>query len=357
MAALDSLVEAGVGSPLAACLRRPDAVTDAVETAAIAVEALIERYPDAIAYVFACNHASEPEWQAAVAEAMGNINPRAAGVAATLFPVSSGAPLTLIDTRDPDDILTEIESGEAAKGYVAVSLQIDAPVAPAVLQDARRAIMETSHVAIVLIRPTPDVNVDSTTAAIAAVSGHSDGLLIGFSNATLESVERLGEWETVRVGTVTYLRVTTASATLTFDFVGTDMYLLGVRSPNAGIVHAWIDPPATGLSPHPDVSYDLGATQARDTAHPLFTGLSASRHTLVLVANNDDGSNVMISGFFVTGSPVLTWTGRLAAASLLLIATAALAERCASTISTIRRTSGPRAVDRWDHPRGFTRQR
>jgi hypothetical protein len=356
LAATDSLVTAGAGSPLAVCLRRPDVSTDLADVAAIAVESLIDRYPDVIAYVFACNHASESDWREAVAASMSSINPRMTGVTETLLPVSSGAPAALMETSDPVHVQISAESGNLSRGYSIVSLRIDGSLPTRVLRDAQDAIQNTSHLGLILLRPTTDVDPAMISAALRSAPLQPDSLLEGFSNATLDAISVHGDWQAVKVGTVQYLRSTAETATLVTEFVGTDLFLLAVRSPNAGRIHAWIDPPASGLPAIPDVSLDLNAPQARDGLYPLFTGLSAARHRVVVVAVNTDQSNVTMSGFFVTGRRAPAWTGGFAAVTFLVIAAAALTERCAASIWSIRRTSGPPMTREGEHPRGFTRR-
>lgn len=356
LSATDSLIEAGSGSPLAACLRRPNVALDATVTAAVAVEALIDRYPDVIAYVFACNFESEPEWQAAVSGAMESVNPRIAGTGGTLLPVSAGAPVTLVDTQDPADVAAQATGGGDSGGYVIMSVQVDAPITVRLLEDAQHSILETPHVGLVLLRPSGDTDPSDVGAALEVAPVDTDLLLTGFSNVTLDAITLGGDWQSTRVGTVQYLRTASASATLTVDFVGTNVYVHGVRSPDAGRILAWVDPPAAEPLEDPDITYDLMTEQARDSALPLFTGLSASRHTLVLMIENDEASNVTISGFFVSGSPSRAWIGGLAATSLLLAAVAALSERCLSSISAIRRSSGPQVTGGSEHPRGFARR-
>jgi hypothetical protein len=356
LSATDSLVAAGAGSPLATCLRQPDGVADPVATAEVAVQALIDRYPDVIAYVFACNFAAEPEWHSAVITAMEHVNPRVSGVDATLLPVSGGAPVTLIDIDDPADVRVLAEGGGGTGGYVIISLEIDAPISTQDLEDAQLAILESPHVGLVLLRPSASVDPLAVRAALEIAPVSTDLLLTGFSNASLHAITRQGDWHVTSVGTIEYLRTASDTASLEATFVGTDLYVHGVRSPNAGRIRVWIDPPPSHLPDIPTKIIELEAEQARDSAIHIETGLSASRHRLVIVAENQDGSNVMISGIFVSGSPTRAWAGGLAAAGLLLVAVTALADRCMASISSIRRTTGPPSTGGTEHPRGFVRR-
>lgn len=356
--AIDQLVQAGTGSPLAICLRQPSALGTPPDIAVIAIEAILERYPNVIAYVSACDPKVNEEWQQTIASAMQQINRRVAASTATLIPVSTGAALDIVQLDSIDAISDVDEIAPPASGYLAIAVPISAPITEQNVSSFQSVIVNGSHTAIILAQPASELPPEFVTPAFGLAPVATSLLLDGFSNVTSGFVLREGEWQESTVGTVTYLRSSAESSTLVVDFVGTEVYLIGVRSPSSGRISAWIDPDLTGEQPRPDLTIEMVATQARDAAIPLFTGLPATRHRLYVVAQNDSASSVTVSGFFVSSRPTPVWSGLLAALGLLAVAVASLAERCYASVVAIRRANSTRTdPEQEGHPRGFRRLR
>jgi hypothetical protein len=355
VSAMDQLVTAGAGSPLAACLRRPSTARGATESARIALEAIIERYPNVLAYVSACDE--DDEWQQAISDAMSDIRMRAVSSVSSLVPVSAGAPLDEVWLDGPTQ-LSDATTPIASTDYSVLVIPISEPVTTSLVEQAQATIISSAQTALIMLRPEPDAPHESVVGAIQMANLGTNMLPVGFTNATAPFIVVDGDWQATTVGTVAYMRTSAESAMLVVDFIGTDVHLLGVRSPQGGKVSAWIDPSVSDPPSVPDVTVDFRGQQARDTSEVLFQNLPAARHRLYVVAHNEGGSNVTLSGFFVVGMPSPTWTGTLAAALLLLIATVAFAERCHASVMDIRRKSGMLVdVPQGEHPRGFSRRR
>jgi hypothetical protein len=355
--ALDRLVAAGNNAPLAACLRRPAAVDDAERVALVAIETMIERYPGAIAYVSACDPGADPVWQQDIARAMAQINQWVAPTTEALVPVASGVPIASVSVASFEQLRENLATANLGAGYALARIPVTAPVEQADVLACQEAIAESAHLALVMLQPDRDLDPDAVVPALASAPLQGNFLPEGFTNAAAPFIIREGEWQESTVGTVEYLRTSEEQSTLVFDFIGTDVYLLGIRSPEGGQVSAWIDPQVTGQPTQPDVLIDFSASQARDSVRPLFTGLPAARHRVYVVAQNNEETQVTLSGFVVMSRPTPAWTGLLAASTMLLIGTAALAERCHASIVAIRRYARPRGADsERRHPRGFKRQ-
>jgi hypothetical protein len=163
-------------------------------------------------------------------------------------------------------------------------------------------------------------------------------------------------WQRSNVGTIVYMRATQPGAALSAEFIGTDVYLMGIQAPDSGIVQVWIDPDSPSAAP--TVELDLAAVQARDTAIPIARGLPAARHQLTIQTITPEGASVTISGLYVTGTPATAWAGMMAAAVVLLAAVVALSERSYTAVVAIRQRGGPPSRrSRTGHPRVFARDR
>jgi hypothetical protein len=356
VAALDKMVQAGGASPLVACLHEPPHVEDRQHVALVAVEALIERYPGAVAYVTGCGDTTDHTWLQALSRAMSQINRWAEPTPEPLIPVAGGAPLTDL-SLDDSSMLTDLSTAPLSGSYSLVSVPIATPVTWDVVEAAQQAIVDSPRVALVMFRPD-QASVPADVSAVFAVAPLASGQLPeGFSNAAAPFILQEGDWQQSQVGTVRYLRSSAETATLVLDFVGTDIYLLAVRSPESGQVSAWIDPIVTGDATPPDVTIDLAAPQARDAVRPLFQGLPATRHRLYVMVHNSGDTSVMVSGFYVVGRLTPAWTGLLAAGGLLTLATVTLAERSYASVVAIRSSARPGVGARQrEHPRGFSRR-
>jgi len=355
LTAIDTLRQAAGGSPLALCLRRPPDIVGGLGIAQAAVGSIQSRFPDQVVYVRACQPEQNPGWQGDIDEA---VRPDA-DVRVTddaLIPLAGSSVILLEHLDGPDDLTAEQFRLRSRGRYSMFVLESSEPVSSDSVDDAASAMAGTSHSALVMIAPTGSVDPGALTGSISSVVLAGDTLPEGFSSVDAPAVASNDQWQRSNVGTVGYLRASTSSAALAVEFVGTDIYLSAIESPDSGLVHIWIDPPSQTAPP--TVILDLASFQARDAAIPIATGLPAARHEMIVQAVVDEGEGVTISGLFVTGTPATAWTGTMAAAVVLLAAIIALSERCYTAVTTIRRRSGPpRRRVRPGHPRVFARDR
>jgi len=355
LTAIDALQQAAGGSPLAFCLRRPAEITDGLVLAQAAVAAIASRYPGQALYVSACEPDDLPGWQQDIADA-AQPDAQEALPDNALVPLSGSAVLSLEQLDGTGQLNAEHFRLRASGNYTVYVLDASDPLDDALVADAAEALADTSHSALILVTPTAAVDPAGLTSSIGSVVLAGDALPEGFSGINAPALRVNDDWQRSNVGTTGYLRATAPTAAIAAGFVGTDIYLSGIESPESGLVQIWIDPQSP-TSP-PTVVLDLASSQARDAAIPIARGLPAARHEIVLQAIMDDGDSVTISGLFVTGKPATAWTGTMAAAVVLLATVVALSERCYSAIVAIRRrTRPPRRRTRPGHPRVFARDR
>jgi hypothetical protein len=355
LAAIGTLRSAAGGSPLALCLRRPAEAVGGLAIAQAAVESINARFPDQIVYLRACDPNEVPGWQ-------GNIDQAArpeAEVRASddvLIPVAGGPIVALEEIDNVRDLDADRLGLKAHDRYTIYSFSTGEPLSVESVERAAGVVADTSHTALVMIAPSDSVDPVALASSIAGVVLAGGELPEGFSGVNAPAMHTNDGWQQSTVGTVHYLRAASSGAALEVEFVGTDISLTAVESPDSGLVNVWIDPP-TQTAP-PTVVLDLSNIQARDSAIPVATGLPAARHRLILQVVAEEGQNVTISGVFVTGKPPTAWTGTMAASVILLAAVAALTERCYTAVVAIRRRTGPpRRRTRSGHPRVFARDR
>jgi hypothetical protein len=107
--------------------------------------------------------------------------------------------------------------------------------------------------------------------------------------------------------------------------------------------------------PLPTSEISLDATQARDAAVPLFTGLPATHHRVVVASA---GGDVVVSGIFISGRATPGWANGVAAFGLLVTSIAALAQICFVAVQNIRAEASVGSRRRGgEHPRGFSIRR
>ncbi|MGH9175672.1 MAG: hypothetical protein ACRD1H_15000, partial [Vicinamibacterales bacterium] len=354
VAAVETLRAAAGDSPIAACLRPPPEDIGWQAAARVAVDVLGTRFPDQFVYVTVCDDADR-NWRSVVAETAGPDMPDTTGEQ-TLVPLSAGA-FVEIRHLDPDERLdTESVSRLSSGGYTAVAAEIDTPLAADVVERSAEALLSTAFAALILITPTDDVDPTALVGSFSNVVLTGNTLPEGYSSVLAPGVAANESWTRTNVATVSYLRTTESAAGVAAEFVGTDIYLLGLASPESGVVEVWIDPGSATAPPTNVIK--LAALQAQDVAIPIARGLPAARHEVVLRAVTEGSQSVMISGLFVTGKPATAWNGAMAACSLIAIAAAALTERTFAAITRIRRQSGPtRRRVLTGHPRVFARER
>jgi hypothetical protein len=169
-------------------------------------------------------------------------------------------------------------------------------------------------------------------------------------------VQRSAEWQPSTVGTASYARSTATGASMTVEFVGTELFLTGILSPDGGRISVWVDADSSGGNTQPFSIASLAADQARDDAIPLVSDLPAAQHRLTIVV---EGGEVTVSGFFAAGKAEPGTTSALVAIGLFAIAVVALADICYASVTELRnRALAPdRSVSAQDHPREFTHRR
>jgi hypothetical protein len=355
LTAVDGLRQAAGGSPLGLCLERPADVVGGLAVAQAAVDAIESRFPEQVVYVRSCHGDAAAGWQEDLDEAARpDAVVRITGDA--LIPLASDTPIMIEQLDDSNELSAEQFRLRSGGQYTIFSFDTSEPVSAEIVEDAAEAMADTSHSALVFVEPTDAVDPAALVASIGTVVLAGETLPEGYSAVTAPQIRANDQWQRANVGTVTYLRSTAQTAAIAAEFIGTDIFLIGIESPDSGIVQVWIDPQSQ--SELPTVVLDLESFQARDAAIPIASGLPAARHELVLQAVNEEGQSVTISGLFVTGKPATAWTGTMAAGVVLLAAVVALTERSYAAISAIRRRSTPpRRRPRQGHPRVFARDR
>jgi hypothetical protein len=355
LGAIDTLRQAAGGSPLALCLRRPPDIVGGLGIAQAAVGAIRERFPDQVVYTRACEPDANPSWHANIDEAARpEVAVRAPNDA--LIPLAGNDVIILDELDSQHDLSADHFRLRSRGSYSIFVMDASEPLSTDAVDDAARAMADTSHSALIMIAPTGSVDPAALAGSIGSVVLAGDALPEGYSGVNAPSLMANDQWQRSNVGTVDYLRASTSTAAIAAEFVGTDVYLMAIESPDSGVVNVWIDPPSPTAPP--TVVLDLASFQARDAAIPIASGLPAARHELTIQAVVDEGESITISGLFVTGKPATAWTGTMAAAVVLLAAIVALAERCYTAVTTIRRRTGPpRRRPRTGHPRVFARDR
>ena len=359
LAAMDQMVQSAQGVPLATCLSKPALPGTGVEVAQKVTEAMAERYPGAIAYVLGCGLADEiPDWHADISRAIRGSD-RPVLPSNTLIPLSSGAPLTLFDLPKPDtiDAADILAARPPTNRYSGAVIRITHPPDSAFGVAATDLMSRFAALSLVIVQPERQVESSALRASLTGLNLPGSPLPEGFTSVTAPGITTQGDWILSTVGTAQYARTTT-DATISIEFVGTNLFVQALTSPDAGQLLAWIDPPNDNPSTEPTVSRNLKYRQAEDTTIQLASGLPAARHHLVLRTAIDEakGQSVSVSGFVVTGHATPAPVVQLAVLVFLLVATAALTERSLASIHAIREreTRRPhRAAD--GHPRVFDR--
>lgn len=359
LAAMDQLVQAAQGVPLAACLTKPPSIVGSLGVAQSVAEALIERYPGAIAYVLACGSANDVgDWHADISHAIRGED-RPALPSNVLIPLSAGAPLTLFPGPENDalpaaGIMARLPGTDR---YSAVLVRMTQPANDEFRGAAATRLSDLAALSLVIVQPDREVDPVSFVSSLGGLSLGGSPLPEGFTSVTAPGISTQGDWILSTVGTVPYARTTTDAA-IAVEFVGTNLFVQALTSPDGGTLLAWIDPPDGATTQAPDIVVTLKDGQATDAIIPLASGLPGARHRLVLSASNDQSKaqNVSISGFVVTGHATPEPVARLAALMFLVIATVALTERALSSIQSIRGREQRRPERRASgHPRVFTR--
>jgi hypothetical protein len=350
--ALDLLFGSTADSPLAVCLHEPPGTVGQLGVAQAAVGTLNERYTARIAYVAGCP-SDAVEWRRAVARAAMKAESPVEGFDSAYVPLSSGAALSIQDVGNDTLQRAALRSGGTSR-YTLLDAPPRADISANFLEQARAALRDYAQIGLVLARPAPGVDPGSFAREVGAALLPTDPAPQGFSPVNAGAVRLSGDWPESLVGAVAYRRAANEGAALTVDFVGEDVYLLGLVSPGGGTVTVWLDPP-DGPLPPPSGEISLDAAQARDAAVPLFTGLPATQHRVVLASA---GGDVVVSGIFISGRATPGWANGVAAFGLLVVSIAALAQICFAAVQNIRAEASVGSRRRGgEHPRGFSIRR
>ena len=342
--ALDSLVNATNGAPVAMCLRRP-VTADAKPLAEAVVDALATRYAGQVVYAFACD-GEDRDWQRL-------LNEESSGTTTTtgtsrLLPVAGAAVIALdrVDPISPGDLVVPKDLHHISVGYVAYQVPFETIPDATTITSMVSAVRETAHASLLLAQPNPEVSPAEFTAALIGTQLPGDIIPQGYSRVSAPGFAAAGAWRLESVATTPYAVAAGSLAELSATVLGTDISLITVFGPNTGEINVWIDPEEGQPLPAPDETFDLTADQAQPIALLLADGLAAREHRVIIQAVPVAGGEIRIAGLFVTGGSALPWTGFLASLALLIVGVAALTERAWSAVRQIRasRPGGRRAV-------------
>jgi len=333
---LKLLIDAARGAPIALCLRKPSQSVGDIGVAQAAVGAVLDNFTSSVAYVSSCELSADASWQQAVGRAvLGNENPPA-GTDDALFPLTVGT-IAHVRPAHESDLGSDAALAAGDDRYVLAEIDATEPVNSTLTGDASDAIRNDSALALVLVRPDRSLDPTTLLASIRDVNLTDSSAPQGYSNVGATWIGQAGAWQDSIVGTATYRRTDASGASMTTTFVGTQIHLIAIRSPDAGDVEVWLDAtPGVGEA-QPFAVIDLSAEQARDDAISLVADVPASRHQITIVT---DGGEVAVAGFFVAGKQESAVTSALAALGLVVIAVAALADACYSAVSELRARAG-----------------
>lgn len=341
--ALDSLVSATNGAPVAMCLRRPESA-DAEPLAEAVVDALATRYAGQVVYAFACDP-EDSGWQRLLNEASPGTFTDSAAM--RLLPVAGAAVVALhaMDTIVPGTIITSDDLPQTASGYIAYHVPFQTVPDPISVAAMVTAVRETAHAALLLAQPSRESNPTEFTAALIGTQMPGTVIPQGFSSVRAPGFAASGAWLVENVATTPYAVTSGDIAELSATVLGTDISLVTVFGPGTGDVLVWIDPVEGQPLPTPDATYNLTASQAQPVALLIADGLAAREHRVIIQAIPEAGGEIRIAGLFVTGGSAQPWTGLLASISLLAVGVAALTERAWNAVRQIRagRPAGRRA--------------
>lgn len=352
--AIDSLIGAGGDIPVVLCLRKPVTATEESVLAEAVVTVIVEDYTDSVAYLSTCPGDSSDTWHTSILTALGWDSAEITNERA-LAPVSIGAAIRVPDAIPASEMTDIYIDRLVGSSYVAITLDRQSLLTEPLRNDIRDALTDRSHVALVLVRPDPDVNPQEFGATARLDLQAPAELSEGYNDVFAPAVTFEGEWTPTRVGPVVYQRTTETGASLSAGFVGTEVWAVGLVSPAAGTIGVWIDAEEPVTSVNPDRIIDLSGEQAVDDAMLLIDNLPAATHQITIVASDGE---VAIAGLFVTGRPEGGWHGGLGALGILFSAMAGLAVVISVAVDDLRARIGLDRSDEQDadHPRIFRRE-
>lgn len=353
--AVDQLVAAADGAKTAACLRRPVTAIDEAILAEAAVTALVENYSERITYIGACSAQATPLWQESVLTLLG-MNLPAPEDERLLAPVTLGAPIRLqmpITVEEADAGYLDSLSGTQ---YAAIRLAPIPSLGPAARQDISTILHDRPQVAIVLAAPSSDADPFSFVASLVLDAGQFQELSEGFNNVSSPHIAWHGDWTPTEVGPVVFQRTLETGSWMTAEFVGTEIWAVGIVSPDGGRLGVWIDSEENGTPGDPDRIVPLERVQARDESLLLADRLPAARHRITVVAADGE---VALSGLFVAGRPEAGWHGVVGSVGLIVATIAGLGVLLTAAVDDLRFRIGLDSREESDdeHPRVFRRDR
>jgi hypothetical protein len=351
--AVDQLLDATNGARVTACLNRPIAAIEESILAEAAVTAIVENYADRVTYIGACGRATSPAWNASVLNVLGRSSSESTAQR-LLAPVSMGAPIRLMSPEPLEDMTLEYLDSVSGTTYAALRITPSSSLTSSDRSRLQGILHDRAHIATVLIEPEIDVAPAEFVAALQLDFGEYSELSEGFNSVEAHQISWHGDWILTEVGPVTYQRTTVTGSWLTTEFIGTEVWALGIASPDGGRLGVWIDASTSGTTGSPDRIVSLERSQARDTSMLLIDGLPAARHTITVVAADGD---VALSGIFVTGRPVAGWHGITGAFGMIAVAIAGLGIVLVATVDDLRARIGLDRASRSEdtHPRVFRR--
>ncbi len=352
--AIDSLVAASGDTPLTLCLRKPVSAVEEPVLAEAILTVIVEDYTDSVAYLSTCAGETSDTWESNVLEILGT-EPTGGADERLMAPVSVGAPIRLQDAIDPEELTGEYVDTLADASYVAVDINADLPLSESLRDEVGKVLRQRAHIALVLARPPSNVPPQDFAATTRLDNVAPSELAEGYNDITTPAMRFQGEWTPTQVGPVLYQRTSQTGAALSADFVGTEIWAVGLVSPGAGRIGIWIDADEPVTNRDPDQIIDLADDQAINTSVLLIDNLPAAAHRITIVASEGE---VTLAGLFVTGRPEAGWHGGLGALGIIATAMAGMAVVISVAVDDLRLRMG---LDRTDdqeaeHPRIFRRE-
>lgn len=351
--AVEMLLTGADGANVAFCLRRPISAMEDRVLAETAVAVLTEVYSARITYLGGCVPESLASWEAEVLNQLDYLPPNSE-TERMLAPVSIGAPLRLqngVRIEDLDDAFYDSVGGDT---YAAVRLEPFAGLDERMRQRVREAIHHRGHVALFLAAPALEAPSDQFVQSLTFGGQQNTELSEGFNNATSPLITWNGDWTLTPVGPVAYQRTLTPGSSISTEFIGTEIWVIGIASPDGGQLGVWVDTEDPDTSTTPDRIIDMERSQARDQSMLAIDGLPAARHRITLVAA---GTEVSVSGLFVTGRTESGIHGTIGSLGLIAAAVAGLAIVLSVAVDDLRIRIGldRPGEDGSEHPRIFSR--
>lgn len=351
--AVEMLLAGADDAPVAFCLRRPISAMEEQVLAETAVAVLTEVYAQRITYVGGCIADSSATWETHVLAELDYLPPTSSREK-MLAPVSIGAPLRLQNAIAPDDLDETFFDTIGGETYAAVRITPTPGLDEQIRQRIWNLLHDRGQAAVFLAAPDINAPADAFVQSLSFGNRVNPELSEGFNNAISPLIKWSGDWTLTPVGPVEYQRTLTPGSSFTTEFIGTEVWVIGIASPDGGQLGVWVDDEQPDTSSAPDRIIDMERSQARDAAFLAIDGLPATRHTLTLVAA---GTEVTVSGLFVTGRTESGIHGTIGSLGLIGAAVAGLAVVLSVAVDDLRLRIG---LDRPDqdgseHPRIFSR--